>query len=224
LAWPRDEAITAVPNVRVYRALREHMVELLRELKRIGANGTVDERQHEEIERLEREFVDLRGGTAADTVNTERLDILRMSRRQSSRFDHDGQEFRKSSSQALRRCLVPCSTESRASTSLRGRGESHMPSRGGAPLGASSERAPASWRSFRLPTLAGNRSGRKGREKLFRLDSKVYDRKTRALRVFARTLAPSANPGGLGATRHAKGAGPQPEEVITMEATIVDVQ
>jgi uncharacterized protein (DUF1778 family) len=76
-----DEAITVVPNVRVYRALREHMVELLRELKRIGAGGTVDERLHEEIGRLEREFVDLRGGTDASTVNTERLDILRMSRR-----------------------------------------------------------------------------------------------------------------------------------------------
>lgn len=76
-----DEAITVVPNVRVYRALREHMVELLRELKRIGAGGSVDDRLHEEIERLEREFIDLRGGTDASTVNTERLDILRMSRR-----------------------------------------------------------------------------------------------------------------------------------------------
>lgn len=81
MARLHDEAITVVPNVRVYRALREHMVELLRELKRIDAGGTVDERLHEEIERLEREFIDLRGETATDTVNIERLDILRMSRR-----------------------------------------------------------------------------------------------------------------------------------------------
>lgn len=81
MARLRDEAIAVVPNVRVYRALREHMVELLRELKRIGAGGAVDERLYEEIERLEREFVDLRGGTGASTVNTERLDILGMRRR-----------------------------------------------------------------------------------------------------------------------------------------------
>ena len=81
MARLRDEAIAVVPNVRVYRALREHMVELLRELRRIGAGGTVDERLHEEIERLEREFVDLRGEADASTVNTERLDILGMRRR-----------------------------------------------------------------------------------------------------------------------------------------------
>lgn len=81
MARLRDEAIAVVPNVRVYRALREHMVELLRELRRIGAGGTVDERLHEEIERLTREFVDLRGETEASTVNTERLDILGMRRR-----------------------------------------------------------------------------------------------------------------------------------------------
>ena len=57
------------------------MVELLRELRRIGAGVTVDERLHEEIERLTREFVDLRGETEASAVNTERLDILGMSRR-----------------------------------------------------------------------------------------------------------------------------------------------
>mgnify|MGYP003096967538 FL=1 len=81
MARLRDEAIAVVPNVRVYRALREHMVELLRELRRIGAGVTVDERLHEEIERLTREFVDLRGETEASAVNTERLDILGMSRR-----------------------------------------------------------------------------------------------------------------------------------------------
>lgn len=50
---------------------------------------------------------------------------------------------------------------------------SRMPPRGSAPGEASPERVPASWRSFRLPTLAGNRSGRKGREKLFRPDPHV---------------------------------------------------
>lgn len=81
MARLRDEAIAVVPNVRVYRALREHMVELLRELRRIGAGVTVDERLHEVIERLTREFVDLRGETEASAVNTERLDILGMRRR-----------------------------------------------------------------------------------------------------------------------------------------------
>jgi hypothetical protein len=56
-------------------------VKPLRELKRIGMCGIVDERLHEEIERLEREFIDLRGETATDAVNTERLDILRTNRR-----------------------------------------------------------------------------------------------------------------------------------------------
>ena len=55
MARLRDEAIAVVPNVRVYRALRGHMVELLRELRRIGAGGTVDERLHGEVERLARE-------------------------------------------------------------------------------------------------------------------------------------------------------------------------
>ncbi len=81
MARLRDEAIAVVPNVRVYRALREHMVELLRELRRIGAGVTVDERLHEEIERLTREFVDLRRETEASAVNTDRLDILGMRRR-----------------------------------------------------------------------------------------------------------------------------------------------
>jgi hypothetical protein len=57
------------------------MVELLRELSRIGAGGTVDERLHGEVERLAREFVDLRGETEASAVNAERLDILGMRRR-----------------------------------------------------------------------------------------------------------------------------------------------
>jgi uncharacterized protein (DUF1778 family) len=81
MARLRDEAIAVVPNVRVYRALRGHMVELLRELSRIGAGGTVDERLHGEVERLAREFVDLRGETEASAVNAERLDVLEMARR-----------------------------------------------------------------------------------------------------------------------------------------------
>ncbi len=81
MARLRDEAIAVVPNVRVYRALRGHMVELLRELRRIGAGGTVDERLHGEVERLAREFVDLRGETEASAVNAERLDVLEMARR-----------------------------------------------------------------------------------------------------------------------------------------------
>ena len=81
MARLHDEAITVVPNVRVYRALRESMLELLRELSRIGAGCPVDERLHDEVERLTKEFVDLRGDEDAATVNTERHDILEMSRR-----------------------------------------------------------------------------------------------------------------------------------------------
>lgn len=61
MARLHDEAITVAPNVRVYRALRDHMLSLLRELQRISAGGSVDERLHNEIERLTKEFVDLRG-------------------------------------------------------------------------------------------------------------------------------------------------------------------
>ena len=81
MARLRDEAIAVVPNVRVYRALRGRMVELLRELRRIGAGGTVDERLHGEVERLARELADLRGETEASAVNAERLDVLEMARR-----------------------------------------------------------------------------------------------------------------------------------------------
>ncbi len=68
-------------GIRVYRALREKMLELLRELSRIRAGGAVDERLHDEVERLTKEFIDLRGEMNATTVNTERHDILEMSRR-----------------------------------------------------------------------------------------------------------------------------------------------
>lgn len=71
-----DEAITVVPNIRVYRALRENMLELLREPLRIRAGGTVDERLHDEVERLTKELIDLRGEVDAATVKSERHDIL----------------------------------------------------------------------------------------------------------------------------------------------------
>lgn len=38
-------------------------------------------RLHDEVERLTKEFIDLRGEVDAATVNTERHDILEMSRR-----------------------------------------------------------------------------------------------------------------------------------------------
>ena len=76
-----DEAITVLPNIRVYRALRENMLELLRELSRIRSGGAIDERFHDEVERLTKEFIDLRGEVDAAAVNTERHDILKMSRR-----------------------------------------------------------------------------------------------------------------------------------------------
>lgn len=80
MARLHDETIAVAPNIRVYRALRENMLELLRELSRIQADGTVDERLHDEVERLTKEFIDLRGEVDA-TVNTERHDILEISRR-----------------------------------------------------------------------------------------------------------------------------------------------
>ena len=81
MARLHDEAITVVPNIRVYRALRENMLEPLRELSRIRAGGAVDERLHDEVDRLTKEFVDLRGEVDTATVNTERDDILEMNRR-----------------------------------------------------------------------------------------------------------------------------------------------
>lgn len=73
-----DEAITVVPNIQVYRVLRENMLELLPQIR---AGGTIDERLHDEAERLTKEFVDLCEEVDAATVNTERHDILEMSRR-----------------------------------------------------------------------------------------------------------------------------------------------
>ena len=67
------EGIAVIPNIRAYRALRE--------LKRIGAGGTVDERLHGEVERLARELADLCGVADAAAANTERHDILGTSRR-----------------------------------------------------------------------------------------------------------------------------------------------
>lgn len=81
VARVRDEAITVVLNIRVYRALRENMLELLRELSRIRAGGTIDDGLHDEVERLTKEFFDLRREVDAATINTERHDILEMSRR-----------------------------------------------------------------------------------------------------------------------------------------------
>jgi hypothetical protein len=67
------EGIAVIPNIRAYRALRE--------LKRIGAGGTVDERLHGEVERLARELADLCGVADAAAANAERLDLCGTSRR-----------------------------------------------------------------------------------------------------------------------------------------------
>ena len=81
MARLHDEAITVAPNIRVYRALRDHMVSLLRELQRIRAGGTVDDRLYNEIERLTEEFIELRGEANPADVNTGRSDNLGMTRR-----------------------------------------------------------------------------------------------------------------------------------------------
>lgn len=81
MARLHDEAISVVPNVNVYRALRDNMLALLRELSRIHAGGSIDGRLHNEIERLTSEFIDLRGELEPAIVNAERHDILEMARR-----------------------------------------------------------------------------------------------------------------------------------------------
>ena len=57
------------------------MASLLRELSRISVGGTVDDRLHDEIERLTDEFIDLRGEKDPTAVSTGRRDILGMARR-----------------------------------------------------------------------------------------------------------------------------------------------
>lgn len=76
MARLHDEAISVVQNIKVYRAFRDNMLALLRELARIHARGSICERLHNEIERLTSEFIDLRGDLEPATVNTECHDIL----------------------------------------------------------------------------------------------------------------------------------------------------
>lgn len=81
MARLKDEAITVVPNHRIYLALREHMAEILRELRRIDAGGRIDDGLLEDIARISREFTGLRGEVAADVVAERYGDIVGMERR-----------------------------------------------------------------------------------------------------------------------------------------------
>lgn len=81
MARLHDDAITVVPNIRVYRALRENMLELLRELRRIDPGSEIGNELMETIARLTREFTELRGEEAADVVAERFEGIVGLERR-----------------------------------------------------------------------------------------------------------------------------------------------
>lgn len=68
MARLREDGITVVPNRRIFLALRGHMAEMLRELRRIDPGCEVGSELVESIARLAREFTELRGEEAADVV------------------------------------------------------------------------------------------------------------------------------------------------------------
>ncbi|WP_390622672.1 plasmid mobilization protein [Berryella wangjianweii] len=73
MARLREDGITVVPNRRIFLALRDHMAEVLRELRRIDPGGEIRSELMESITRLTREFTELRGEETADVV-AERLE------------------------------------------------------------------------------------------------------------------------------------------------------
>ena len=70
------EDVTVVPNVRVYKALRNDMRLVHRELSRIVAGGCPDPRIIELAETLAQEFVALRGDVPADEIDEERAMLM----------------------------------------------------------------------------------------------------------------------------------------------------
>lgn len=74
------EDVTVVPNVRVYKALRNEMRLVHRELSRIVAGGSPDPRTIELAEMLAHEFVALRGDVPADEIDEERAMLMAMER------------------------------------------------------------------------------------------------------------------------------------------------
>lgn len=81
MARLREDGITVVPNRRIFLALRDHMAEVLRELRRIDPGGEIRSELMESITRLTREFTELRGEEAADVVAERFEGIIGLERR-----------------------------------------------------------------------------------------------------------------------------------------------
>ena len=81
MARLREDGITVVPNRRIFLALRDHMAEVLRELRRIDPGCEVGSELMETITRLTREFTELRGEEAADVVAERFEGIIGLERR-----------------------------------------------------------------------------------------------------------------------------------------------
>lgn len=81
MARLREDGITVVPNRRTFLALRDHMAEVLRELRRIDPGGEIGGELMESITRLTREFTELRGEETADVVAERFEGIIGLQRR-----------------------------------------------------------------------------------------------------------------------------------------------
>lgn len=81
MARLHEGGITVVPNRRVFLALRGHMAEVLRELRRIDPGGEVGGELAESIARLTQEFTELRGEETADIVAERFKGIIGLERR-----------------------------------------------------------------------------------------------------------------------------------------------
>ena len=81
MARLREDGITVVPNRRTFLALRDHMAEVLRELRRIDPGGEVGNELMETITRLTREFTELRGEETADVVAERFEGVIGLERR-----------------------------------------------------------------------------------------------------------------------------------------------
>ena len=74
------EEVTVVPSVRVYKALRDDMRRVHRELARIIEGGCPDPKVVELARILADEFMALRGDAPASDVESERAALLDMTR------------------------------------------------------------------------------------------------------------------------------------------------
>lgn len=81
MARLREDGITVVPNRRIFLALRDHMADVLRELRRIDPGCEVGNELMETIARLTRELAELRGEETADAVAERFEGIVGLERR-----------------------------------------------------------------------------------------------------------------------------------------------